>query len=112
MFRSFCELICPHSVCQGLARLKDGLFWVRPRGYRFPSIRLHKSNDRRTAEELDYLSPRNIFHINWFVLEYDWDDEDENLDQLYKNMTQKPIWRHGTLYGSEVKKLGITSFTV
>jgi hypothetical protein len=69
------------------------------------------SNGRRTAKELDYLSSRNIFHINWFVLEYAW-DEDESLDQLYKDMTQKPIWRYGTLYGSEVKKLGITSFTV
>jgi hypothetical protein len=33
----------------------------------------------------------NIFHINWFVLEYPWVDDDEKLDQFYTAMTQEPI---------------------
>jgi hypothetical protein len=84
-------------------------------GFYFSLIRLHLSNGRRTAAELDDFSSKNIFHINWFVLEDPWVDEDENLDQLYTNMKQKPIWRHGKLYGtsgSQEQTLGVTSFTV
>jgi hypothetical protein len=76
------------------------------------SINLHLSNGRRTRAELDHMSSRNIFHITWFVLEDAWLEEVESLDQLYIDMTQKPRWRHGTLYESKDKKLGVTSFTV
>jgi hypothetical protein len=37
------------------------------------------------------MESRNIFHINWFVLEYPWVDDDEKLDQFYTAMTQEPI---------------------
>jgi hypothetical protein len=81
----------------------------------FQSIRLHLTNGRRTAAELDHLSSRHIFHINWFFIESPtgtagWGEDD--IDKLYTDLEQKPIWRHGTLYGSERKKLGVASFTV
>jgi hypothetical protein len=68
------------------------------------------SNGRRTATELDDAESRNIFHINWFVLEYPWVDEDEKLDQFYTTMTQE-LYGDMDIIGSEKKKLGV-SFTV
>jgi len=107
--------------------LTEGLFWIAEESrFDVPSIRLHLSAGRRAPEALESIFSRIVFHINWFVLEHGLSPEDalvfgsedgedgekENLDELYTGMTQKPIWKHGTLYGSKDKKLGIVSFTV
>jgi hypothetical protein len=92
--------------------LTEGLFWIPAKSRQtLPSINLHLNAGRRAPEDLESPFARNIFHINWFVLERGLSPEDvdkdvidgekENLDKLYTGITQKPIWKHGTLYGSK-----------
>ncbi|KAE9368149.1 hypothetical protein N431DRAFT_560667, partial [Stipitochalara longipes BDJ] len=65
------------------------------------SMRMHLDNKRRTSADLDHISSRHIFHINWFDL--------EALDQLH--LKQKIARKQGRLYGSTDKMIRAASFT-
>jgi len=97
----------PHSIFEGIANLNEGspelaCFQGMGKDGGLLSMRLHLDTNRRTPAELDNLSSRNIFHINWFDL--------ETLNQGCS--MPGAAWKCGLLYESMDRIIRAASFTV